>query len=138
MLCSVLRSWNCPGWVWHLLHHNLWRTLSQSTGHPIGTVPPSLVPWVGAMPEAPSQHYLLCSLMAAGRTSSPKRRKMTCRVHAHHQRGQAALSGMQQHNGNLTKKLGWPHSFLKTLPFCSDRPSLCQFISALEVQEGTN
>lgn len=59
-------------------------------------------------------------------------------VFMHTTRGQAALSGMQQHNGNLTKKLGWPHSFLKTLPFCSDRPSLCQFISALEVQEGTN
>lgn len=41
----------------------------------------------GAVPGAPSWHYLLSSLITAGRTSSPKTRKMTHGVvHAHHQR----------------------------------------------------
>jgi len=52
----------------------------------------------GAVPGAPSQHYLLSSLITAGRTSSPRRRKMTRGVvHAHHQRvdNSASPSGAQ-------------------------------------------
>lgn len=130
VLCNVLQSLNCPGWVWHLPYHNLRKTLPQSTGHPVGTEPPSLVLWVSVVPEAPSQHYLLCSPMAAGRTSSPKRRKMTCHVHAHHQRTGSSVRDVAA-QWELNQKPGWPHSFLKTLPFCSDRPNLHQFTNAL-------
>lgn len=71
----------------YLHHHNVQRTLSQFIRHPISPT--------AQRPNIPSQHYLLSSLIAASRTSSPETRSwpMILSMHPQQRMGSSASLG---------------------------------------------